>query len=372
MSERTKWHEILGTELRLLLTPLNIVVHTNLDVMSSPPQADIVILRSDTGGWTAEQMACLPDSIRDTAASHVLIEFKFSESLTEHHLRKIQGYHAFYQQSQSLRDEQLQSFILTSKTPGMRFRRRYEYERTSQAGVYHSNNVLLENIPLITLNELADRDYNAYVKCFASRKVERRKAFERLAQLSFEELSQGLWFFLLGLRQKMNMEGEKETMEMKVTPEDIARIGEEIGTEYLEKWLLHLPAERRLRGMATEDVLSRYKPEEVLSLYKPEDVLSLYKPEDVLSRYKPEEVLSYNRPMEDYVTKQKRDLLIEGLQRSLRIRFGVSGADWQEYEARLQPLDFATLEHLSEVVLLVSDEPSFVQALSEIEADVSN
>lgn len=375
MTQRTKWHEILGAQLKLLLTPLNITVQTNLDVMSGSPQADILLLRANEARWTEEQKACLPDGVRDTPAQQVLIEFKFSESLIRQHLRKIQGYQAFYQQSQTLTDKQVQSFILTAKTPRAAFRRRYGYQPSQQTGVYHSTNPLLDDIPLITLNQLADTPHNAYAKCFASRATERRKAFAQLDRLGWEKLSRHLWLFLLGLRHTLKMEGEIETMQFQITAEDIAHLGQQMSDEYLREWMLTLPAKERIQGLRPEEVMTHYKPEELLSFYKPEDVLSLYEPEDVLPLYEPEDVLSLYEPedvlfhhksMEDYLTDQKKALLIQGLHRTLRIRFGVSESDWDRYQQQLERLDFATLEQLSEVVLLVSDEAAFAQALDEI------
>ncbi len=79
-SSKTQWHALLGRLLETLLTPVGIDVSTNVAVMSSPPEADILLLRRHRAHWSAEQMARLPDGIRNSAASHVLIEFKYTES----------------------------------------------------------------------------------------------------------------------------------------------------------------------------------------------------------------------------------------------------------------------------------------------------
>ncbi len=342
-TQPTKWHEILGTQLRLLLTPLKITVHTNLKVLSQPPEADILLLRSETDQWTAEQMACLPDGIRDTPAPQILIEFKFSESLTRTHLMKTIGYDVFYRQGQTLDDAkqddgQVRSFILSSKTPQKAFRREYGYQPTERAGVFRSTNPLLKDIPLITLNDLADTPHNAFVKCFASRVSERRKAFAQLAKMGLGKLSQRLWYFLAGLRRTINLEGDNVDMtNIRITPEDVAKLGEELGNE----WLDLLPVEAFLSRRTSEEILS------------------------YLSYYEPEEVLSYHKSMEQYLVQREKALLVQGLRRSLRIRFSVAETGLAEYEARLQRLDFDTLEQLSETVLLVDSEAAFEQALSE-------
>ncbi len=388
--ERTEWHEILGQQLRLLLTPLDLTVETNLNVSSFPPKIDILILRRTIdAAWTASQRACLPDGIRDSAAAHILIEFKFTESLTHHHLKKVQGYEAFYRQARTLQDEPLvQSFILSAKTPQAAFRERYGYVPTAQAGVYRSQNVLLARTRLITLNELADTPYNAYVKCFASQAKERRKAFAHLTRLGIGEVSRSLWFFLLGLRSTMNVAKEADEMrKVTLTAEEVAQLGEELGTEWIDHYftteeiLSRYKPEEVLSLYKPEEVLSRYKPEEVLSLYKPEEVLSRYKPEEVLSRYKPEEVLSrykpeevvsHHKPTAQYMLEREKALRLQGLKRTLQIRLNVSEAQWEQYQQRLQNLDPTTLDKLSETALLVANEADFEQALSEIERSPSS
>jgi hypothetical protein len=46
--------------------------------------------------------------------------------------------------------------------------------------VYHSANMLLKKISLISINGLSDAKRNEYVTCFASRKTERRLLFNVL------------------------------------------------------------------------------------------------------------------------------------------------------------------------------------------------
>jgi hypothetical protein len=47
------------------------------------PEADILLIRRNQQGWTEAQRNLLPDGIRDTQADHVLIEFKYSESVNQ-------------------------------------------------------------------------------------------------------------------------------------------------------------------------------------------------------------------------------------------------------------------------------------------------
>ncbi|MBF0226135.1 MAG: hypothetical protein HQK76_11830 [Desulfobacterales bacterium] len=79
-AQQTQWHRIFGAMLESLLVPVGIQVFTDFPVMSEPPKADILILRRDNDHWTEEQKQRLPDGIRQSKASHILIEFKYTES----------------------------------------------------------------------------------------------------------------------------------------------------------------------------------------------------------------------------------------------------------------------------------------------------
>jgi hypothetical protein len=70
---KTLWHRILGKILEDILTPFGISVYTEVPVMSNPPQLDILILRRNQEQWTSEQLAILPDGIRDSQATDIII-----------------------------------------------------------------------------------------------------------------------------------------------------------------------------------------------------------------------------------------------------------------------------------------------------------
>ncbi|MBI3959527.1 MAG: hypothetical protein HY328_12030 [Chloroflexi bacterium] len=65
------WHQLLGTLLELALTPVDIQVETEVQVMAEPPKADILLLRRKTPQWTDAQRALLPDGIRESSAGHI-------------------------------------------------------------------------------------------------------------------------------------------------------------------------------------------------------------------------------------------------------------------------------------------------------------
>ncbi len=258
---------------------------------------------------------------------------------------------------------------------------------------------MVSRVVVILLNELRDVPHNAFVKCFASRPTEKKKAFRALAKMGWSFLTNSLWMFLAGLRRTMLGQGDEE---MKViTPDDVMALGkrmqeallesmtteeilsrfttneilsryapEDILSRYTpEEILSRYTPEEVLSQYTPEDILSRYKPEEVLSHYKPEEVLSRYKPEEVLSRYKPEEILSRYKP-EEVLSRYKPELeqrecqeVLKILLRTLQLRFQVAPS---YFDNRLQNLSLKTLEQLSEVVIIVNTLAEFEAKLNEL------
>ena len=88
----TRWHLILGAMLEELLTPVGIEIYTDFPVMADRPKADILLLRKKTPKWTPEQLARLPDGVRDSRADHILLEFKHTESVGLSAFRQAVGY----------------------------------------------------------------------------------------------------------------------------------------------------------------------------------------------------------------------------------------------------------------------------------------
>ncbi len=88
---RTHWHQLLGKLFELVLTSFGIEVQVDFNLMSKPPRADLLLLRRDPAQliWTLEQLARLPDGIRDSLASHILIELKYTEPVTGDVLEKV-------------------------------------------------------------------------------------------------------------------------------------------------------------------------------------------------------------------------------------------------------------------------------------------
>ncbi len=266
---RTRWHRLLGRLFEELLTPAGVSVFTEFPVMAGSPEADILLLRKRQGRWTPEQAEFLPDGIRDSKASHILIEFKYTESVTEDTFRQTTGYEFFYRVSRNLKPRDVRFFVMSSKTPQGKLLKRFGYTLSEKKGVYLSDNPVLQPFPLLCLNELTDEPHNAFVKCFASRKKEKTAAFGALARAGFGTLrSQVQWLMQGLLRYWFSEKGEHmETREL--TPDKVM----EMGKMWADLILSGLPAEERLRGLGPEEVLSRYKPEERLRGLGPEERL---------------------------------------------------------------------------------------------------
>jgi len=111
--KRNTWHRIFGSILQKLLTPLGITVFTDLQVMTNPPKADIILLTKPGESFTEEQKQYLPDGIRDSKAEHIIIEFKYTESITKESFAQAYGYDFFYKRSQTLEDNKVQTFLVS-------------------------------------------------------------------------------------------------------------------------------------------------------------------------------------------------------------------------------------------------------------------
>jgi hypothetical protein len=254
----TKWHQLLGSLLKELLSPMNILVQPDVKVMTNPPEADILLLRRDSPKWTAEQMSCLPDGIRNSTCSHFLIEFKYTESINEEAFLQVLGYYTFYKRSHKISDNEIQSVLMSAKTPRAGTLTKFGYVRTKHKGIYCSKYLLFKKILFIDLNELSNEPHNAWVKCFASQKREKQKAFVQL-KTGLTGMTLSLECFLTGLwKCWFNDTGETD-MSIALTPEDVTKIGKMWGKSYLSL----LTPEERLAGLKPEERLAGLKLAEI-------------------------------------------------------------------------------------------------------------
>jgi len=174
----TPWHDFLSTIFELAIGSMD----HDRGVSTKPPKIDVT-LRQELGGWTSKQRAMLPDGIRDSTAKHILMEFKYTESLTLDAMLQAIGYEKFFRTTRKLKWEEVQMFVLSSKTPQKERLIEFGYEQTDLPGFYRSNIIYARHIPLLVLNQLRDEPHNALTKIFASRKKEKAKAFLSLQKL---------------------------------------------------------------------------------------------------------------------------------------------------------------------------------------------
>ena len=238
---RTCWHCLLARALKELLSPVNIQVLTEVPVVPDPPRADIILLRRAGKTWTNEQLACLADGLRDTDAKALLVEFKYTESVTDDAIEKLFVYDNLYRESEGLKRSQLQSFLVSAKTPGTDVLARYGFEPTERSGVYASEMPIVGTMQVILLNELDDQPHNAVLKCFASRKQEKAKAFETMSRHVLpSQPSAALAWVTTGLSRMMMEKVLSDPGLAGWTPDDIVKLGK----EWIEAKVLEVSRQR--------------------------------------------------------------------------------------------------------------------------------
>lgn len=233
-------------------------------------------------GWTQAQKERLPDGIRELNTGRVLIEFKYTESVTEKALMKTMGNDAYCKDYLELKDSELQTILLSSKSTSEKFLSSCGYKLTGKNGVYRSTQVGFRFVDLILLNELSDTTYNAPFKLFASRRKERDQAFGQLQDSEvflyskrLEALSESLFFNLTGFN---NLKAEELTM----STEELVKKGWRLMENY---WLHHateedwekIPAELKLKGVPVEERLKGVPLEERVKDFSKQELKQLLK-----------------------------------------------------------------------------------------------
>ncbi|MFN8493958.1 MAG: hypothetical protein U0350_40540 [Caldilineaceae bacterium] len=263
-SAKTQWHHLLGRLLELLLTPVGITVQTELQVMSEPPKVDILLLRRKGAVWTPAQARLLPDGVQHSRARHILLEFKFTESVNRAALTQALAYDYFYRQTQQVAEADVQTFVISAHTVRKNVLAEYGYAVTEHPGVYRSSNPLLRTVPLLLLNELQATQHNAFIQCFASKRRVRTHAFQLLAQLDWQMVNEAFWDFVAGLRNYLEVKGAEMsnvTLPSGLTPEMVMETGkamrkallENLTPQEIQQLLTKLTPEQRLAGLTPEE-----------------------------------------------------------------------------------------------------------------------
>ncbi|MGN7614427.1 DUF4351 domain-containing protein [Magnetococcales bacterium HHB-1] len=225
--KRTCWHCLVADTLKTLLQPVGIEVRPEVKVIESP-KADILLIRRRGKRWTDEQRLLLADGLRDLESDHILAELKVTESLNASALRQTLAYDHFFLIGEELARKRLQSVLISAKTPQGDILEQFGFEPLGPAGVYVcKNSPWCGSLRVILLNKLSDEPHNAPLKMFASRRTERKKAFETIKRsgliersIKFGRIVAGLWRLL--------MKGSMESIEADgITTGRIAELGKD-------------------------------------------------------------------------------------------------------------------------------------------------
>ena len=228
------------------LANVQVLVAPEASVLKDSPRVDLLLVQRESGRWTDVQRARLPDGVRDSAARHILVEFKNTESVTEDGILQAAAYDLFYRQSQELPKQQVLPVLLSAKTTQDSRLAAWGYEEV-QRGVYRTHIPIARRVMLLALNRLPATPNNAYVKIFASRQQEREAGFGSLDRAVLAE-SSDLRAYILGLRETLNVKGEWEMAEVP-TPEMVLEYGKKIRQLIFETGT----PEERLAGLSAEE-----------------------------------------------------------------------------------------------------------------------
>ena len=289
---KTRWHQLFASILQEWLTPAGIIVQTEIPVSSEPPKADIVLL-TKTANKTKAQYMRLADGLRESKATHLLLEFKYSESFNQDALHQTLAYQYFYKAGQKLKKNQLDCFILSSKTPQKKILKKLGYVSTEVKGVYQSHLPLFSNVTLLVLNKLSDEPQNIPLKLFASQRKEKIKTFHKIETQPLSEITEDLkLLFTTLLTIFVNKEDNEMYADIKeLTPEFLAGEGRK-WTEYLLKSMPELvstlDAEERLQGLNAEERLQGLDTEERLQGLDAKERLQGLNVEDLINGLSPE------------------------------------------------------------------------------------
>jgi hypothetical protein len=321
---RSLRHQLLGKLLEIVLTPVAVIVESEVQVMSAPPKVDVLLLRRQGRQWSEEQRQRLPDGVRDRKARHHLLECKFSESVNETALQQALSYDYFYRQTHQLKAGELQTYVVSARTPRTALMDRFGYHMVEQPGVYVTGQPMLDRVVLLALNQLRDVPHNEFLRLFASRQVVRRQTIEVVARQPMANWPESFWALLFGLQRIYQL--EETAMNREMTVEDVMEIGAELRRRAIvsasldelsdelrkqaianatpEERLAGLAAEERLAGLAAEERLAGLAAEERLAGLAAEERLAGLTPEERLAGLTSDEMNALMKQIESLISKQ--------------------------------------------------------------------
>jgi len=228
-----RWHEFFAFLLELTLTQKEIAVQANVDVSSAPPEIDIVLMQNlnDKPTWTAAQLTCLPDGIRQSSSRYILLEFKYTESITVEAVKTLGGYETFFRRSRGLKADDVQSFLVSAHQPLRETRETLCYTERLQPGVYANTSIFFARTRLIVLSELSDAPHNVFFKLFAHQRQAKKAALANFEQHHRVEFGADVEALILSLLELWALTGVAEMR--AITKEDLLKRGRELPQQVL-------------------------------------------------------------------------------------------------------------------------------------------
>jgi hypothetical protein len=302
-------HDLFGSMMKETLIPVNLEVESNYEVGKAPPKLDVLIIRRTGPRWSKAQLEFLPDGIRQSRCKHIILELKYTESVSKLAIYQTLGYLSSYVQLKALKVENVSTFLVSSKKPQEAVLENLGLIPTDIQGVYQPEDNRVMPIQLISLNELSNAPYNLWIKLFASKYTERAFVLSQIVRHNRKKLKRGLGVVFLKIVKFWNILGETTMKRLQkivygpedLTDEDIAtffslfNIKPEMAINYFkpEKVVTYLNPEERLHGLKPEERLRGLKPKERLRGLKPEERLHGLKPEDRLKGLDQETIEAY-------------------------------------------------------------------------------
>ena len=248
-----------------------------------------MLLRGGEGGWTTSQLERLPDGIRQSQAKHVLLEFKYSESLNLDTLIQAIMSYALYIRANKLKEDEVAFFVVLSHQPQSSVLDHFGYHPIELAGLYHSTQPTLSNISLMLLNELPPTPNNAFIKCFASQKRQQKAAFEQVKQNPLLKGNEALRALLFGLLNLLFPNGGKLMENETITPEKLQKAGQQL----MEAWLKFMPPAERMAGLRPAERVAGLRPADLLSVISPTELLADLRPAERMAGLSQAEIEDY-------------------------------------------------------------------------------
>jgi hypothetical protein len=260
--------------------------------MGKSPVIDLVLRKSEGRYWSEQQRDRLCEGVRDSEAPTVVIELKYTESVNIHVLKMAMGCDEYYCQSHDLKPDEMDLFVVSSKTPTGPIIDRAQYKAVIP-GVLRSPLPGYEDVPIISLNDLSDAPHNTLFKLFASKYKQKVIAFANIVKVAppwglhdLEKLIGGMCKIML----------EKEVgMVPEVTTEDVKMVGGLIGEMLIgamspQKRMEGLSTGERVEGLSTGEVMEHLSTGEVMEHFSTDEVMEHLSTDEVMEHFSTEEL----------------------------------------------------------------------------------